>query len=414
MNNNTTLLPCTTLLLIILIYSIKPAIAFYEKQKDNNFIDARGLIRANANALKYPNDSPLYQNTTESGVAAFARLMIDGGFNQNWGVEFNAYQTYIPEGIQIAQSNSGIPTSTERSAILEKSFSNSDYVRLAVDRLAIRWTDKRMNLIVGRQAINLATTFYFTPNDFFAPFAAQTFYRVFKQGVDALRIQYGISELSQLSYMGVLGYAEDLNSVTGWEDSPDSSRTSHLIRWSDVFHNFEAILLLGDIVDKNVIGGAIQGELISGIGMRVEGHYGNPQKNDTEDYTQVSVGFEYQWQNNSELRLELFYNGLGANDVSQYQLIQSTSNVQYFARRYTALGGSYNITPLLTGQAVIISNLDDQSHLLSLYTVYSLSNESEITLSLNIPFGEAPDGLVFKSEFGTYPKSISLEFRQYF
>ena len=87
---------------------------------------------------------------------------------------------------------------------------------------------------------------------------------------------------------------------------------------------------------------------------------------------------------------------------------------QYLARRYSALGGSYDITPLLIGEAVMISNLDDRSHLLSLNATYSLSDESEMVVNANIPFGSEPESGALKSEFGAYPKSINVEFRLYF
>jgi hypothetical protein len=409
--------------LLLLFTVINPSYAFYEWQNDQQYIEARGLLRANASALRYPDNKLLYPNETESGLAGFGRLLVDGVIDSQWGVEFNLYQTYIPEAIQNARTNSGIPTSVERSAILEKSFSNSDYMRLAVDRLALRWSNNNTNITLGRQAINLATTFYFTPNDFFAPYAAQTFYRVYKPGVDAIRIEYGLSELSQLSYMGVLGYKQDSNSDIGWSNNPNSSRNSNLVRWSDVFSDIETSVVVGEVTKNNIIGAAIQGELVNGIGLRLEGHYGNPQDNKSKNYKLLSIGLEHQWQNNSELRTEFFYNGLGSDTVSQYQLGQNlgnsanttnTTSVQYFARHYLAFGGSYDITPLLIGQAVIISNLDDQSNLLSFYAVYSLSNEAEMTINLNLPVGNAPDGLIIKSEFGSYPKTLTIEVRRYF
>jgi hypothetical protein len=46
--------------------------------------------------------------------------------------------------------------------------------------------------------------YYFTPNDFFASYAAQTFYRSYKPGVDAARLDWQWSELSQISLMTVV------------------------------------------------------------------------------------------------------------------------------------------------------------------------------------------------------------------
>ncbi len=377
--------------------------AFYEWQAEESFVDLRVLLRSFASANRYPEES-------NSGIAGLARLMADGGLGEAWRLELNAYQVYLPESLQSSQGGGYLSLSTERSALLEHSFSNSDYLRFAVDRLALRWSGRKLDLTIGRQAINLATTFYFTPNDFFAPFAAQTFYRLYKPGVDALRAEFSLGEFSQLSLMSVLGYERDAGSDTGWSSGPDSRRISNLLRWSDVYGNFEGTLIAGRVVERNIIGGALQGELFEWLGIRLEGHHADAT---AEDYRQFTLGLEHRWESSLELRLELFYNGAGTSAVSRYQLLAAAGASQYLARRYGALGGRYDITPLLVGEAVVISNLDDQSHLLSLNVTYSLSNESETVLNASIPFGRKPVA-VLKSEFGAYPKSINLEFRFYF
>ncbi len=395
------------LLLWMILWSDK-TLAFYEWQGEQAYVEMRGLIRGSAVANRYPNDETLYPDRTKSGLTGFARLMVDGAVGKQWNLEFNAYQAYIPKTLLASQSS--ISPSTERSALFEHDFSNSDYLRFAVDRFALRWSNQNLDLTVGRQAINLATTFYFTPNDFFAPFAAQTFYRLYKPGVDALRAEVALGEFSQLSLLSVLGYKKDAGSGTGWSNQPDSHRASHLLYWSNVFGDFEGMLMFGQVVEKNIIGGALQGELFEWLGIRLEGYHADAQ----HDYQQFSLGLEHRWENSLELRVELYYNGLGASAVSHYQVGRSTNAAQYLARRYGALGGSYDITPLLIGEALLISNFDDQSHLLSFNALYSLSDESEMVVNANIPFGSKPKNGVLKSEFGGYPESAYVEFRLYF
>jgi len=398
-------------LIFSVLYNINTAIAFYEWHDNKTELEAQGLVRAYGVTLDYPANKLLYPNKEKSGVAGVARIILDFKSGDNFNIEFNAYQTYIPNALQ---SNSNLTLSTERNPVFEKSFHNTDYVHLAVDRLALHWSTEKLNLTLGRQAINLATTFYFTPNDFFAPFSAQTFYRVYKPGVDALRVEYGLSVFSQLSFISVLGYKTDNGSDTGWSTKIDGKRNSNLIRWSDVFSDFEASLIVGDVTNNNIIGGSLQGELFKWLGIRFEGHYADSQLTGVKDNTQLSLGFEHRWENSFNLQLELFHNGLGVDSVSQYQNIQNTSGIQYLARHYSALGGSYEISPLLIGQAVIISNFVDQSHLLSFNSIYSLSDESELSLNLALPIGQEPNGLLLRTEFGAYPKSFSLEYRVYF
>lgn len=400
------------LILIYLVLLPVQVLAFYESQNDTFSLEARGLIRGFASAFEFPDDAVLYPDSSSSGVAGLARVIVDAKSGENWEFEFNAYQSYIPRELTSAQSGTGLAFNVERSGALETNLSDSDEAFLAIDRLAIRWSNEKTDIKLGRQAINLATTFYFTPNDFFAPFAAQNFFRVYKPGVDALRVDLSIDQLSQLSFISVLGYGVDANSDTGWSQSPDSDRISNLLRWSTEFNDFEMSLLYGHVVDRDIFGGALQGELFEWLGVRLEGHYADPDL--AEQYKLFSLGLEHRWENSLQLNLEVFYNGLGANTVSDYPLVDITGANQYFARRYTALGGSYEITSLLLGQAVLISNLDDSSHLLSLNTVYSLSDESEMVFNLGVPVGDEPEAGVIKSEFGSYPTSVYAEFRLYF
>lgn len=405
---------CFTLIQFILsifvLFTVNTAVAFYQWHDNNIELETRGLVRAYGVTLEYPNNKLLYPDKIKSGIAGIARIILDIKFGNNVDIEFNAYQTYIPNALQ---SGSNLTLSTERNPVFEKSFNDKDYVHLAMDRFALHWSAEKINLTLGRQAINLATTFYFTPNDFFAPFSAQTFYRVYKPGVDALRVEYGLSEFSQLSFISVLGYKTDIGGDTGWNTKTDGKRNSTLIRWSDVFSDFEATVLVGDVTYNNIIGGSLQGELFKWLGIRFEGHYADSQLIGVKDNTQISLGFEHRWESSLNIQLELFHNGLGVDSVSQYQAISSTGN-QYLARHYSALGGSYEISPLLIGQAVIISNFVDQSQLLSFNTIYSLSDESELSLNLSLPVGKEPNGLLLRTEFGAYPKSFSLEYRAYF
>ena len=402
------------LVLLILALQPSPASAFYQQKTKQLDLDARGMVRGFVNAAHYPDDPLLYPEQNQSGAAAIARLMLDLSLGDQWQFEFNAYQAYISRDLAIQQNSAGLPAAVERSAWLERSFSNQDYLHLVLDRLVWRWSKQSLDISLGRQPINLATTFYFTPNDFFAPFSAQTFYRVYKPGVDALRAELGLGEFSQLSFISVLGYQAKADSDNGWSDTPDHNRASHLLRWSTAVGNIETTVIAGRVVDKNIIGAALQGEIFEWLGVRFEGHHGNPQQSGRDNYQQLTLGFEHRWESSFELRWELFYNGLGSNRIADYAALAQTGSTQYLARRYSALGGSYEITPLLTTQAIIISNLDDHSQLLSLNSLYSLSDESEMAINLTLPMGKEPAAGRLNSEFAAYPLTFNIEMRLFF
>jgi hypothetical protein len=66
------------------------------------------------------------------------------------------------------------------------------------------------------------------------------------------------------------------------------------------------------------------------------------------------------------------------------------------------------------GDAVYLFNHQDASKLLALYSTYSLSDESELSLGVNIPMGKQPEFGRLKTEFGSFPHSVTMEFRVYF
>ncbi len=391
-----------------------PAPAFYEWQAGDTSIDLTGLVRGFGTVVDNPEDDFFYEEKTDGGIAAFTRLILQGNSGAHLSFEVNAYQTVIPDSLTSQQAGQGTSLDVERSGFPEMSFSNDDYIHLAVDQLNVRWSYNRVDLIVGRQPINLATTFYFTPNDFFAPFAAQAFYRVYKPGVDAIRTEVRLGDLTQLSLISVLGYSRDLNGDTGWSDRPDSNRASYVGRVSTVFQDFEWALLGGVVRDAYVIGGSVQGELFQWLGVRVEGHMANPDDSQENAYSELSLGIEHRWANSLEIRVEQFYHGSGAGSVSDYVANATRPGSFYLGRNYTALGLSYEFTPLLYAQILVMANLNDHSYLISCNAIYSLADEAELALNIGVPIGDNPKSSVIKSEFGSSPYLAQIEVRFYF
>jgi hypothetical protein len=413
--NRSTLALFLRLTLLIVTFS-PPAWAFYELSAEVGSVDLRGMVRGFGTAYQNPDNDFFYEERSDAGVAGIARLIMQAEAGQHLSFDVNVYQTYIPSSLVSSQAGLGTPLDVERSAALEWSFSNDKYVRLAIDRLNARYSHNRLDLIVGRQPINLATTFYFTPNDFFAPFAAQVFYRVYKAGVDAIRAEVRLGDLSQLSLISTLGYKSDPASDTGWSDEPYSARISYLGRISTVFHNIEWALLTGVVRENNIIGGSLQGDLFQWLGVRAEGHVADPDEPQQDSYSELSVGVEHRWENSLNMRLEQFYHGSGAGSTSDYvtKYTAAQGESSYLGRNYTALGIGYEFTPLLNAEMLAIANLTDHSYLLSFNAIYSLSDEAELVANLGVPIGDEPEGAEIKSEFGLSPYTANIEVRIYF
>ncbi len=399
-----------------------PSYAFYEYQGEQNSIDLRGLIRLFGVLNVNPDNKKFYVNDSDLSAGGIGRLLLDTQIGEHVAIEFNGYQFIISNTASsvIPDSHGTFPVDVERSSALEWKQHDGQQTKasLAVDRLNLGLSHSNLDVTLGRQPVNLATVFYFTPNDFFGPFTAQTFYRVYKSGVDAARLEVQLGELSQLSLINVLGYDPDSSSSNGWSDNPALDRSSFLARIAATAFNFEWALLGGKVSNKDIIGASLQGDLFEWLGLRAEGHYSMPENNSINNYAEFTIGLEHKFPNDFDLRGEIFHHGSGADSTKDYDdsKLLAQCILPYRATWYTAIGVGYQATPLLQIGGVAITNLVDGSNLLSFNSIYSLSDESELSFGFIIPIGKntPTNSNSIQSEFGLYPYSTNIEFRRYF
>ncbi len=381
------------------------ASALYLSEDDSGYLEIRALLRGYAIYNDNPDNTPLYPDSSTSGIASVGRVIIQGSTSGGMSYDCNIYQTAIPQKMAAAASSA---TSVERSDLFEWSLSDSDYLHLAVDQLSLSWSNETTTLRVGRQPINLATNYYFTPNDLFAPFSAQTFYRVYKPGVDALRLEHSFGEFSQINLITVAGYGVDSQNESGWSNGIENDRISTIVRYTTSGFGLEWNIFSGQLSGEPIVGGGFQGELTEYIGIRSElQHYQIPGTSDT--IIKAALGLDRRFENTIYLRGELYYNGAGHDHVTQY-----VATNDYLANRYLSLGISYEFTPLFNGDLLLLNNIDDRSSLIALNGLYSLADESELNFGITIPAGEKPTVTAIKSEYGSLPVTLSFEIRSYF
>ncbi|MDQ6992156.1 MAG: hypothetical protein Q9M31_01660 [Mariprofundus sp.] len=398
------------LFILALLFYSPSAFAFSSWQQHGDALEMRGLLRGSAVALKNPDNKFFYQKRSIVALAGSGRLMVNGKYGDLLSFEMHVEQRYIPLLLQSGGRNLATQQGVERTNLLEWRFDNRR-AQLLIDRLNVQYSASKLNIKLGRQPLNLAATFYFTPNDFFAPFAAQSFYRSYKPGVDAVRADIQLAELSQLSLISVLGYRADGLRENGWSSHIDTTRNTYLAHASTVVADFDLALLLGSVKKKLVIGGDFQGELFEWLGVRGEGHLAIPKQLVARRSVEFSLGLEHRWENSLTLRAEQFYHGGGSATLASYSL-QSEST--YMARNYSAIGASYEFTPLVSADMTSLYNWLDHSSLISIYGLYSLSNESELAFSVVKANGKRPQSSQISSEFGLYGDSLTCELRSYF
>jgi hypothetical protein len=384
---------------------------FSEDQGGESSPELRGYLGLGTGQLTYPAANDLYEVRDDQAWSGDLRLILDAGFREALHLSANFLQSSRSKVPYSAVVGRIIPPDVERSSLLtwEQHDSGRTRSELLVDDLSLQYRSGRLDLAVGRQPVNLATTFYFVPNDFFAPFAPQTFFRNYKPGVDGLRADFRLAALSQLTFLAVLAYDRDGSAANGWNRAPNWSETSLLLRAAREMRGFAWALLAGTVNDKTIFGGSIQGELFELVGLRAEGHYGVPEDGEGGSSFKLAVGLEKLYANNFSWRLEYFQNR-GADPGRDNNLPPTTG----LNRDYGALGLGYEFTPLLNGGLVVLINPGDDSRLFSGNLLYSLSDEAELSLILSLPSGARPTATAVASEFGSQPRTVLLEYRLYF
>ncbi len=393
--------------------------AFYEWQGDSTSGEMRGFIRLVVAASRNPSNRIIYPNETDSSETAIARFLLLGRAGENIALDFNAFNllNHNSAAGDIARDQA-IAGQPERSPALEIKYTGGRKTegRVGVDRLNLRLSIGRVDAILGRQPVNLATSFYFTPNDFFAPFAAQTFYRTYKPGVDAARIEVRLGALTQLTLLGVLGYEKDLSTSNGHSGAVSRERSSALVRASTVFHGFEWGLLGGSVKGAGVAGGSLQGEIFGWLGVRAEGHHASLDDGEKDSYTEFTLEFEHRFENSLYIHFAQFHHGSGHEKAEEYSqsLLVDKEIDPYLGRAYSALGASYEYSPLTVSEILAIVNWTDGSYLISFNAIHSIADEAEFSWGFAIPVGAQMEAMDIKSEFGLYPYSINAELRVYF
>lgn len=400
-------------LLLLLLVFCRPGVAqgFYDYQGRNYFLELSGFIGAGAGQLTFPTGGNLYDVRDDQAWSGDLRLLIEVGYHGDLHLSGNVLQSSRAKMPFVAAVSSLILLDVERSSFLtwEQHDSNHSRSELLVDDLYLQYRSGRLDVAMGRQPINLATTFYFVPNDFFAPFAPQTFFRNYKPGVDGLRADFRLAELSQLTMLAVLAYDRDSSTANGWSRKPDWSETSLLIRASREMLGFEWVALAGTVDDYTISGGSLQGEFFDLVGLRVAGHYSTPENVGGSSHFKLAVGLEKFYANNFSWRLEYFRNSTGGLGNVSSPALAATRN-----RDYGALGLGYELTPLLNGSLLALAGFNDDSGVMSAYLLYSLSDESELSLLVSVPFGDSGGLTSTGSEFGSQARMVLFECRYYF
>jgi len=403
-------------------------------------LQATGSLRITGAFLHYPDGAAGLLPAEGDGLAAaVARLLLEGGlaarvdYRANLFFELSRSPAALGGG---ALATAGSFASPYRNSRLAWDAWESGAVagRLGLDRLSVDVHLAPLELSVGRMPLNYSVTQILTPNDLFAPFSAAAINKVYKPGVDALRLNHALGPLASLELAAVMG--SDAAGVPRW------AQTALLTRASAVAWGVQWAVLGGKLAERWFVGASLQGEA-GPLGLRAEGHVGFPDidgdgrldADEPQDYDSVpgrrvhlhaaaGVDHTFDWRS-LNLAFEAMYLSDGGARPALYAARLARllpDELLYLNRMYLALSVSGEILPILRAAALALWNTQDLSGLAALTLIYSAADEVDVAGGLLLPWGArsaadagaAGAAAAIESEYGLVPLTVFVESRVYF
>lgn len=250
------------------------------------------------------------------------------------------------------------------------------------DRLKVSWRpNRKLELSAGRQAVSWATTLFLTPADPFSPFNPADPFRVFRAGVDTVRLRVYPSALSEVDLV-----------VRPTNNEHLGEEMTSLGRGMAVVESWEVSgwggSLYGDMTGAFGVAGALGAIAVRGEGV--------VRRVDEQTVFRGTIGIDRQIAvngNDMYFVLEYQHDGLAAAGADDYvELFQTEpflrGELQVLGRHETALQASYQIHPLWSIAGMWLWNLSDKSTLVSPSIAYSAGDEVSVSGGLFFGFGD--------------------------
>ena len=291
----------------------------------------------------------------------------------------------------------------------------------AIDRLAVGYANEHWVGRIGRQALTWGAGLVFHPMDLFDPFAPDATDTEYKPGTDMLYGQYLFDSGADLQVVVVPRRSRTSGDITG-----DAS--SFALHLHATIKSLQTTWLVardhGDVVAAIGVNGALGGatwnaEVIPTI-MQDHGTY-------TSALVNLSTG-EQVWHRDATWFAEYYRNGFGSSR-SRYSLADLPTPLldrllrgQVFntGRDYLAGGVQLQWTPLLQLSPTFIVNLNDTSCYFVGQGTYSLTDNLNVIVGVEIPTGGKHTefgGVPLASNSNTYleqPMRAYVQLRGYF
>ncbi len=249
-----------------------------------------------------------------------------------------------------------------------------------------------MDVRIGRQRIAWGSALFWSPIDIINPFNPTQIEREERVGVDAVTVDWDYNDLSRLS----LVYAAHANPV----------RDTAALRWRTNIARYDWGVTAGRFRNDTMAGIDFAGQL-GPVGLR--GELTQTSSPVDGQYQRVVLGADYSFPNTLSFMAELYFNGQGKSDPSDYDFARLLSGeIQSLSRRYVGALVGYDISPIWKLENYYIQNLDDKSQFLFLRLVVSATDNIELAAGTQLFNGR--NG----SEYGAFEDNVTLQLEWYF
>ncbi len=263
-----------------------------------------------------------------------------------------------------------------------------------IDRFYLRQDFDFGNIRIGRQRIAWGTGRIWNPTDLFNPINPTAFYKIEKDGADAVSATINLGDFTDVS----LVY------------NPVNNLNNHNFagRFRTNFDEFDVSLMAGRFDERTVLGLDFAGNL-SGAGVRGEGIYEFANSISNNGFLKFILGMDYQFTPKLYGLIEYHYNGEGKIDKNKYEYSRLIKGeILNLSKNYIAISLMYQISALVNLTATNINNLNDGSGFLNATLVYSAAENIDLTSGTILFWGSN------LTEYWFYPSSVYLAAKYYF
>lgn len=305
-----------------------------------------------------------------------------------------------------------------------------------LDRLAARFATPWADVVVGRQVLSWGTGRLWNPTDLLSPFSPTEIDREVRRGIDALRVSVPLARAAQLELIWLPQTIGQLNggAARGQFNAGGFDFSASIAKYArDVVFGAD---FAGDVGPIGVHGEAAYTLGLHGVA--APGPIGVAER-----ALRAVVGADARIGEKTAVTIEYHYNGWGAEDSSGYLRALSSERVQRgevfgAGRHYLGLVGSYQVTDLLSAQAIALVNVTDPSAQVMPVVEYWFAQSVILRAGAFVPIGERPDPselqaltaedvltrseryqsatstLGLRSEYGTSPAGVFAQVGVYF